>query len=326
MTINVLDQAVGDDWALYNGDSCEVMKGLPTESVDFSCYSPPFASLYTYSNSDRDMGNCRTHDEFHEHFSWLMPEMFRVTKSGRNMSVHCMDLPTSKARDGQIGLTDFPGELIRAAERAGWIWHSKVTIFKDPVTAMQRTKALGLLWKQLKKDSCMSRMGIPDYVLTFRKPGVNASPVSHSPEEFPVAQWQKWASPTWIVEDTEQDLDLLSQWAGLLWDDINPSDTLQFRSAREDADERHLAPLQLEVIRRCIRLWSNPGDTVLTPFAGIGSELVVALEEKRKAIGSELKKSYWDQGRRNCATAEPKAAGRQVSLFDVVAPESQNAR
>ena len=216
----VIDYQEGDDWIAYHGDSVEVLRGLADDSLHFSVYSPPFASLYTYSASDRDLGNCRTHDEFHDHYKFIIGDLLRSTKSGRCMSVHCMALPTSKTRDGYIGLTDFPGRIIRACEDAGWIFHSKVTIWKDPVTAMQRTKALGLLHKQVLKDSCMSRQGIPDEVLTFRKPGENPERVIHRKEDFPVALWQKWASP--------------------VWDDINPSDTLQFRSVREEADERHV--------------------------------------------------------------------------------------
>jgi len=294
-SVQVIAQSSGDGWALYQGDCVDVLRGIPDASVGLSMYSPPFASLYTYSNSDRDMGNCRTHAEFHEHFGWLMPEMLRVTKPGRNMCVHCMDLPTSKVRDGRIGLSDFPGELIRAAERAGWIWHSKVTIWKDPVTQMQRTKALGLLGKQLWKDSAMSRMGLADYVLTFRRLGENAEPISHSRDEFPVSQWQQWASP--------------------IWSDIRPNDTLQYRSAREAEDERHICPLQLEVIRRCVRLWSNPGDVVLSPFAGIGSEGYVAIQERRRYLGIELKASYYQQAAKNLASAEPMAKGAQTELF-----------
>lgn len=293
--MNVLAQAEGNGWHLYHADCVDVLSSLPESSIDLSVYSPPFASLYTYSNSDRDMGNSATHAQFHEHFAFLMPEMLRVTKPGRNMCVHCFDIPKMKMRDGQIGLIDFPGELTRAAESAGWIWHSKVTIWKDPVTAMQRTKALGLLHKQLLKDSCMSRMGIPDYVLTFRRPGANPEPVSHSRDEFPVSLWQKWASP--------------------VWSDIDPSDTLQYRSARENEDEKHICPLQLEVIRRCVRLWSNPGDVVLSPFAGIGSEGYVALEEGRRFVGSELKGSYYEQACRNLASVEPGARGKQIALF-----------
>lgn len=290
-----ISQQAGDGWTMIHGDCIDVVRALPTNSVDFSVYSPPFASLFTYSASERDMGNCKTHDEFFEHYRFLLAELLRAFKPGRNMSVHCMDLPMIKVRDGQIGLSDFPGEIIRSAEDAGWIWHSKVTIWKDPVTAMQRTKALGLLHKQILKDSTMSRMGIPDYVLTFRKPGVNPNPVSHTKDEFPVSLWQKWASP--------------------IWDDIDPSDTLQFRSAREDEDEKHICPLQCEVIRRCVHLWSNPGDVVLSPFGGIGSEGYVAVELGRKYVGVELKQSYFEQACRNLAAAEPLRAGRQVSLF-----------
>jgi hypothetical protein len=311
--IKVLDQTIGDKFALYHADTAEAIRGVPDNSIGYSVYSPPFASLYVYSASDRDMGNCRTHAEFFEHFAFLMPEMFRVTMPGRNMSVHCMDLPTSKVRDGEIGLADFPGDLIRAAQAAGWVWHSKVTIRKDPVTAMQRTKAIGLLHKQLKKDSAMSRMAIPDYVLTFRKPGVNPKPVSHTGDEFPVSLWQQWAEPIWTVGDEPRDLDMLAQWAHLTWDDINPSDTLQHRSAREEEDERHICPLQLEVIRRCLKLWSAPDDIVLSPFTGIGSEGVVSIENGRRFVGFELKKSYYQQAARNLAAAEP-SKDRQMTI------------
>ncbi len=273
--MKVLNQKEGADWVAYHGDCVEVVGGLPDESIHYTIYSPPFASLYTYSSSERDMGNCRTHGEFHEHYRFLLGDLLRVTKPGRLMSVHCMMLPTSKSRDGVIGLSDFPGEIMRAASAAGWIIHSKVTIWKDPVTAMQRTKAIGLLHKQLKKDSCMSRQGIPDELITFRKPGDNPERVFHTDETFPVELWQKWASPVWM--------------------DINPSDTLQYRSAREEEDERHICPLQLEVIERGIRLWSNPGDTVLSPFMGIGSEGHVALKNSRKFVGAELKESYFKQ-------------------------------
>lgn len=279
----------GRGWRVAHGDCVRVVGDMPADSVDFSVYSPPFASLYTYSASDADMGNCRSHDEFFEHYRFLLAELFRVTKPGRLSSVHCMILPTSKAHDGIIGLSDFPGEIIRAHQAAGWIYHSKVTVWKDPVTAMQRTKALGLLWKQIKKDSCMSRMGLPDEVLTFRKPGENPNPVSHSAEEFPVGQWQQWASP--------------------VWSDINPSDTLQYMSAREDEDERHICPLQLEVIRRCVRLWSNKGDLVLSPFTGIGSEGYVALQEKRRFTGAELKPSYFRQAVTNLRAIETQPRG-----------------
>ena len=288
----VKQQEIGDRYALYCGDSCEVIKGIPDNSVHFSVYSPPFASLYTYSNSDRDMGNCRNHGEFYEQFEFLASELFRVLMPGRNMSFHCMNLPTSKERDGFIGITDFRGELIRIFQKVGFIFHSEVCIWKDPVTAMQRTKALGLLHKQLKKDSCMSRQGIPDYLVTMRKPGENPEPVTHTNETFPVDAWQRYASPVWM--------------------DINQSYTLQARSARDEKDERHICPLQLDVIKRAILLWSNPGDIVLTPFLGIGSEAYVALELKRRAIGIELKESYYNQAVKNCKSV---VECEQISLF-----------
>jgi DNA modification methylase len=292
--LNVIDQDVGNWHAIYNGDCVEVLSGLPADSVHYSVFSPPFASLYTYSASPRDMGNCSTHAEFFEQFRYLVPELLRVTKPGRLLSFHCMLLPTSKARDGIIGLTDFRGELIRIFREAGWVFHSEVVIWKDPVTAMQRTKALGLLHKQIKKDSCMSRQGIPDYLVTMRKPGENAEPVSHTNETFPVQAWQQYASPVWM--------------------DIDPSDTLQYRSAREHDDERHICPLQLEVVRRAVRLWTNPGDVVLSPFAGIASEGVVAIELGRRFVGVELKGSYYRQAVANLRAAAPDTA-RQSDLF-----------
>lgn len=282
--MDVINQDHGSNWSVYNGDCVEVIKGLPDESIHFSVFSPPFASLYTYSNSDRDMGNCKSDEEFFNHFGFLVDELYRVLKPGRNISFHCMNLPTSKERDGQIGIRDFRGELIRLFVSKGFIFHSEVCIWKDPVIAMQRTKALGLLWKQVKKDSCMSRQGIPDYLVTMRKPGENPERVSHTAEEYPVSLWQKVASPVWM--------------------DINPSDTLQKESARDDKDERHICPLQLEVIRRALRLWTNPGDIVLSPFAGIGSEGYVAVQERRKSIGIELKESYYKQAVANMKAAE----------------------
>ena len=279
--INVISQIVTDRYALYNGDSCEVLKGIPDNSIHYSIFSPPFASLYTYSNSERDLGNCRTTSEFYEQFMFIVSELYRVIMPGRLISFHCMDLPLSKERDGIIGIRDFRGELIKVFENSGFVLHSQVCIWKDPVTAMQRTKAIGLLHKQIKKDSCMSRQGIPDYLVTMRKPGENPEPVTHTNETFPVAVWQRYASPVWM--------------------EINPSDTLQASSAREEKDERHICPLQLGVIRRALNLWTNPNDIVLTPFLGIGSEAYVSLEMGRRAIGCELKTSYYNQAVANCA-------------------------
>lgn len=275
-----IDNCITDRFALYNGDSCEILTEIPDDSVHYEIFSPPFASLYTYSNSERDLGNCRSDDEFFEHFEFIVNELYRVLMPGRLVSFHCMNLPTSKERDGYIGIKDFRGDLIRLFQKCGFIYHSEVCIWKNPVTAMQRTKAIGLLHKQLKKDSTISRQGIPDYLVTMRKPGDNAEPVTHTNESFPVNIWQRYASP--------------------VWDDINPSDTLQARSCRDEKDEKHICPLQLTVIKRGINLWTNPGDVVLTPFMGIGSEAVVALEQGRKAIGIELKPSWYRQAVRNC--------------------------
>ncbi len=295
MDIRVIDQVLTEDYSLYHADTCEAIKLVPTNSVHFTVTSPPFASLFCYSDSDRDLGNVTTHDEFHKHFSYLVPELLRITKPGRLCSIHCMDLPTTKQRDGFIGLTDFPGILIRAFQEGGWIWHSKVTIWTDPVVAMQRTKALGLLFKQLKKDSSMSRQGIPDYVLTFRKPGANEEPITHTAEEYPVSVWQRMASPIWL--------------------DILRNDTLQHRSVKMDADEAHVCPLQLEVIRRVVQLWSNPGDVVFDPFGGIGSTPYIALSEARRGLAVELKSSYYAQMVANCANAV--AERNQPTLFDL---------
>ncbi len=283
-------------WRMELGDCVEVLRREPSDSVGFSVFSPPFASLYTYSASDRDMGNCENDEQFMQHFGFLVDELFRVTKPGRLLSFHCMNLPTSKARDGVIGIRDFRGDLIRCFAERGWIFHSEVCIWKDPVTAMQRTKALGLLHKQLKKDSCMSRQGIPDYLVTMRKPGVNDDPVSNTNETFPVSEWQQYASPVWM--------------------DINPSETLQGASAREEQDERHICPLQLEVIRRALRLWSKPGDLVLSPFGGIGSEGYEAVKAGRRFLGVELKESYFKQACANLRIASQQT--RQRSLFGAV--------
>jgi len=287
------DLKSSDGFDLHLGDCVEVTQEMDDESIDYTVFSPPFASLYTYSNSDRDMGNSRNHSEFYAHFEYLISELFRVTRSGRLLSFHCMNLPATIQNDGFIGIKDFRGELIRLFVDAGWIFHSEVVIWKDPVTAMQRTKAIGLLYKQLKKDSCISRQGIPDYLVTMRKPGDNPSPVTKHPDDFPVGLWHRYASPVWM--------------------DINPSNTLQFRSARESDDERHICPLQLEVIERAIDLWTNPGDLVYSPFAGIGSEGYVAIQKGRRFVGAELKRSYWDLACRNLASAK----SSHGSLLDI---------
>jgi hypothetical protein len=278
------DTATGKNWTIHLGDCVEVVSELKSESIGFTVFSPPFASLYTYSNSDRDMGNCKTKSEFMQHFGYLVKELERVTMPGRLCSVHCMNLPTSKQHHGYIGIDDFRGDIIRLFQSHGWIYHSEVCIWKDPVTAMQRTKALGLLHKTIRKDSSMSRQGVPDYLVTFRKAGVNPDPISHTHDEFPVELWQRYASPVWF--------------------DVNPSRTLQYRSARENEDERHICPLQLDVIERALELWSKPGDLVLSPFTGIGSEGYTAVKMGRRFVGAELKQSYFQLAAKNMADAD----------------------
>ncbi len=280
--MNCLDQSSGENYTLINGDCVDALKWLPAQSIDYSIFSPPFSSLYTYSNSPRDMGNCRTDEEFFEHFGFLIDELLRVMKPGHNVSFHCMLMPSSKERHGYIGLRDFRGDLIRAFQSRCFIYASEVCIWKDPVTAMQRTKALGLLHKTVRENACMSRQGIPDYLVTMRAPGEMVDRVRHG-SDYPVSKWQQVASPVWM--------------------DIDPSDTLQYHSAREHDDERHICPLQLEVIRRGIELWTNPGDVVLSPFAGIGSEGHVALQMGRRFVGVELKESYYRQAARNLENA-----------------------
>ena len=306
----VIDQVAGKNWQLYNGDCVEVVKGLPAESVGFSVFSPPFASLYTYSNSERDMGNCRDDSEFMIHFAFLVAELFRVTKPGRLCSFHCMNLPTSKQHHGVIGLRDFRGELIRCFEQVGWVFHSEVCIWKDPVTAMQRTKALGLLHKQVVKDSCMSRQGVPDYLVTMRKPGDNAEPVAGCFREYAGQDPEPLRSHYTSDGDSRNrySIEVWQRYASPVWMDINPSDTLQKESAREERDEKHICPLQLQVIERALVLWSNPRDVVLSPFAGIGSEGYQAIRMGRRFIGVELKPSYYRQAHLNLVAAEHKQA------------------
>ena len=318
--VKAIDQVIESDFAIYNGDCVEITRGLPDNSIHYSIFSPPFASLYTYSNSDRDMGNCRSDEEFFEHFRFLIRELYRVMIPGRLVSFHCMNLPTSKAHHGYIGIRDFRGDLIRAFEAEGFIYHSEVCIWKDPVVAQQRTKALGLLHKQLVKDSAMSRQGIPDYLVTMRKPGENPEPIAGMLEEFigegldvsreayerhaekvrnegrepwpfemwrSVFIWQKYASPVWM--------------------DIRETNTLQYKSARDEKDEKHICPLQLDVIARGVELWSNPGDIVFSPFAGIGSEGYQAIKMGRRFVGIELKESYYQVAVNNLRMAVDEA-------------------
>ena len=321
--IKAVDQVVTDEYAIYQGDACELIRAIPAESVHFGIHSPPFEGLYKFSAFERDISN-NDGSAFWEHYSFLISELFRVTKPGRLHSVHCMQLPMSKIRHGHIGMRDFRGEIVRAYEDAGWIFHSEVCIWKDPVVAQQRTKSIRLLHKQIMKDSCMSGQGLADYVVTFRKPGENPEPVSGG--------FDKWigAEPDgsyWSDARTSVGIDISREayvlhaaktenpwpyetWASILvwqryaspvWMDIDQTRTLQYRGGRDQADEQHISPLQLDVIERCIELWSAPGDVVLTPFLGIGSEVWGAVEMGRLGIGFELKPSYFAQAVKNLA-------------------------
>ena len=307
--MEILNQKIDDRYAMYNGDCVEVLKGITDNSIHYSIFSPPFASLYTYSNSDRDMGNSASDNEFYEHFKFLISELYRVTMPGRLLSFHCMDLPMMKSRDGVIGLKDFPGELIRMFTDAGFIYHSKVTIWKDPLVEATRTKALGLLHKQICKDSSMCRQGLPDYLVTMRKPGENPELIAH-PEGFESyigedePEGAKIERPQPDAEEYEKkekynEVPVYShqvwrKYASPVWMDIRQSNTLNGKSARDEQDERHICPLQLDVIARGINLWTNENDIVLDPFAGIGSSNYVALKMGRRTIGVELKENYYN--------------------------------
>lgn len=282
-----------DKWEMREGDACQLIRSVPDGSVDFTIFSPPFASLYIFSQMPEDCGNVRSHEEFFEHFAWVTRELYRVTAPGRLCAIHCTNLPKTINTHGNIGLFDFRGDVIRAMEGAGFLYHSEVCIWKDPVVSMQRTKRITLLYKQLRKDSSLSSMGIPDYLVILRKPGENAKPIAHTHEQFDLDFWQRYASPVWM--------------------DITQGKTLQHRSARDDEDEKHICPLQLQVIERAVDLWSAPGDLVLSPFAGIGSEGYVSVMKGRRFLGFELKASYYDQAVLNLKEASPDTA-KQMTL------------
>jgi DNA modification methylase len=308
-------QELTDRYAIYNGDSVELIKALPDSSVGMSVFSPPFSSLYTYSASDRDMGNCGSDDEFYKHFGFLVEELFRVMQSGRLVAIHCMNIPTSKANDGYIGIKDFRGDLIRMFQSAGFIYHSEVCIWKDPVIAMQRTKALGLLHKQVVKDSAMSRQGIPDYLVVMRKPGTNDNPVSG---QFELDEFAGLDKPSPCGDKIRDSINVWQRYASPVWMDINPSNTLQYMAGKHKDDNRHICPLQLDVIHRAIELWSNADDVVFTPFMGIGSEVYQAIKMGRRAIGFELKPSYYALAKRNIAEVSDLMNNSETPLLDLL--------
>ncbi len=305
MSYKCIDQVITDDYAVYLGDSCEVIREIPSDSIHFGIHSPPFEGLYKFSNSDRDISN-NDGPAFWEHYAFLIQELHRVTMPGRLHSVHVMQLPTSKIRHGHIGMRDFRGEVIRAYEDAGWIFHSEVCIWKDPVVAQQRTKSIRLLHKQIVKDSTISGQGLADYIVTFRKRGENPEPVSGCFDAY----YGDSDGPDFTKYTTDKDgrnwysIEVWQRYASPVWLDINQTRTLQYRGGRDQKDEQHISPLQLDVIERCIDLWSNEGDTVLTPFLGIGSEVYCAARMGRRGIGVELKPSYFAQAVKNLAEIE----------------------
>lgn len=332
-SVKIIDQTIEGKYALFNGDCVEIARGMPDASVHYTIFSPPFESLYTFSDDPRDFSNCADSETFWKQFRFLIAELYRITVPGRLVTIHCMQLPTSKLRDGFIGLRDFRGEIIKAFQESGFIYHSEVCIRKDPVSAMQRSKSIGLLHKQLCKDSALSRMAVADYMVTLRKPGDNPEPIAgkfdayfgsetqpdgalvtetgdiktiNRPGDdwYSVAVWQRYAEPVWM--------------------DIAQSDVLSHRAARDQEDERHISPSQLTPIRRCIQLWSNPGDVVFSPFAGIGSEIYVAVQLGRKGVGAELKKSYYEQAVQNLESLE-KGQIDWITTFGATAPELQGA-
>ena len=303
--------ATGDGWKLTLGDCVDVAKTIPSDSIHYSVFSPPFSSLYTYSNSPRDMGNCKGDDDFWAHFAFLIPELFRLTMPGRLCSVHCADLPAMKERDGYIGLKDFSGQIMAAFQAVGWIYHARVTIWKDPLIEATRTKAIGLMYKQVKKDSNIIRHGLPDYVLTFRKPGENPEPIENP--EGTIRNYIGADDPG--GQGIQRSHNIWRRYASPVWMDIRQSNTLNKQAARDKDDERHICPLQLDVIMRLLTLWTNGGDTVFSPFAGIASEGYCARKMGRKFKGSELKESYFTQGCKNLTRANEEAG--QDDLFAI---------
>lgn len=358
MTVQVIDQAFGKNWAMYQGDCVQVVKGIPDNSVDFGIHSPPFAQLYIYSDSEADMGNSKDDDEFFKHYEFLIREMYRITKPGRLCAIHCKDLPNFRNRDGAMGLEDFPGRIIRAFESAinpkpqldqealkraasiedvqtlltahekavsnwktgeGWQYHSRVTIWKDPVIEMERTKNHGLLHRNFKSQAEACRQGMPDYMIVFRKwPIEGGEPVVHDLEigEYIGTKGpEKWEiRPNKRTERDNHSIAVWQRYASPVWYDIQQTRVLNYQQAKGDKDEKHICPLQLDVISRCIHLWTNKGDVVFSPFAGIGSEGYEAIKMHRKFIGIELKPEYFSAAQKYLNEAEEQAS--QVDLFE----------
>ena len=311
----VLNQKISTTWAAYNGDCVEVIKGIPDNSIHYSIFSPPFASLFTYSDSDWDMGNCQNYNEFIENFEYLTHELNRVIMPGRLVSIHCMDLLATLTKDGFIGLKDFPGLMIKMFQDAGFIYHSRVCIWKDPLLQAVRTKVLSLSHKQISKDSSRCNMGLPDYIVTMRKPGENPEPISHGRgfERYVGDNDEPTAAKTNNARTNKYSHMVWQRYASPVWMDVNQTNTLNVKAARAENDEKHICPMNLTAIDRCLELWSNEGDTVLSPFAGVGSEGYVATKMGRNFIGIELKESYYNQMVKNLELYEN--SHKQMDLF-----------
>lgn len=296
----IITSNITNRYAIYNADCVEALREIPKSSAGMALFSPPFADLYCYSDSPNDLGNCRSYDEFFTHFGFVVEQLARVVQPGRNCVVHCMDIPSMKERDGVIGLKDFSGDIIRLFQKHGFIYHSRHVIWKYPLIEATRTKAIGLMHKQLQKDSAMSRAGLPDYLLCFRNAGQNENPIHHPNG---LTKYCGSDDPTKGAVGIKRSHEIWRAYASPIWMDIRQTHTLNARAARDSDDEKHLCPLQLDVIERACVLWSNPNDVILTPFMGVGSEVCGALVNNRRAIGIELKPSYYKQAVINCAAA-----------------------
>ena len=323
----VLKQASGDNWTLYQGDCCDVVRGLPDNSIDFGIHSPPFSNLYIYSDSEADMGNSADDGEFFSHYEYLIPELLRVTVPGRLCAIHCKDLPKYANRDDTAGLKDFPGQIIRSFEKCGWSFHSRVTIWKCPVTERERTNNNGLLHKTAERDRSQLRQGMADYLIVMRKPPIGTlmsdKPVTNG-DELPFQEYigqhplnseihpSKFARTKCSQHASGKSIDIWRRYAEPVWWDVDQTNVLNYRRARDESDERHICPLQLDLIERSVQLWTNPGDVVLSPFAGIGSEGVASVKLGRRFIGVELKASYFQSAARELRVAEESQLARTL--------------
>ena len=312
----IIGQSIGKSFAVYHGDCCEVIKNIPDNTIHYSLFSPPFASLFTYSDSERDMGNSKTDEEFLDHIGFLFKDLFRVIMPGRLLSCHCMNLLATITKDGFIGIKDFRGDLIRVFQKVGFIFHSEVCIWKDPLVQATRTKVLSLAHKQISKDSSRCAQGLPDYIITMRKPGVNPEPIEHGrgfERYYGEMEEPDHSKKTNNARTNKYSHKVWQRYASPVWFDINQTNTLNIKMARDKNDERHICPLQLDTIARCLELWTNEGDTVLDPFTGIGSTGFQAIQMDRKFIGIELKESYYNQAVKYLSGIETKP--KEMELF-----------